>query len=93
VVAKGKVGRGGMGWESEVSRCKLLHIELINNKVLLYITGNYTQYPVINHNGKEKITSYLCLLECNSIEQKTVGAGMSSSEIIQKQKPFEKCSH
>ena len=30
----------------------------INNKVLLYSTGNYIQYPVINHNGKEyeKIT-------------------------------------
>ena len=25
----------------------------INNKVLLYSTGNYSQYPVINHNGKE----------------------------------------
>ena len=62
-------------------------------QVLLYITGNYTQYPVINHNGKEKITSHLCLLEYNSIEQKTVGAGTSSSEIIQKQKLFEKCSH
>ena len=23
------------------------------NKVLLYSTGNYTQYPVINHFGKE----------------------------------------
>ena len=46
-----------------------------------------------NHNGKEKITSHLCLLEYNSIEQKTVGAGTSSSEIIQKQKLFEKCSH
>ena len=26
-----------------------------NNKVLLYSTGNYIQYPVINHNGKEYI--------------------------------------
>ena len=25
----------------------------INNKVLLYSTGNYSQYPMINHNGKE----------------------------------------
>ena len=25
----------------------------INNKVLLYNTGNYIQYPVINDNGKE----------------------------------------
>ena len=42
-------GRNGVG----VSRCKLVYIEWINNKVLLYRTGNYIQYPVINHNGKE----------------------------------------
>ena len=42
---------GGMNWEFETSRCKLLYLEWINNKVLLYSTGNYT--PVINYNGKE----------------------------------------
>ena len=52
MVAKGEENRGGMDWEFGVSRCKLLYIEWINNKVLLY-TGNYIQYPVINHNGKE----------------------------------------
>ena len=35
------------------SWCKLLYIEGINNKVPLYSTGKYLQYPVINHNGKE----------------------------------------
>ena len=44
---------GGMEWEVGVSRCKLLYIGWINNKVLLYSTGDYIQYPVINHNGKE----------------------------------------
>ena len=44
---------GGMEWESGVSRCKLVYIEWMNNKFLLYSTGNYIQYPVINHNGKE----------------------------------------
>ena len=44
---------GGMDWEFEISRCKLLYREWINNKVLLYSTGNYIPYPVINHNGKE----------------------------------------
>ena len=44
-----------MGWESWVSGCKLLYIEWINNKVLLYSTENYIQYPVINHNGKYEI--------------------------------------
>ena len=47
----GGVG-GGMAWEFGVSRCKLLYIEWINNKVLLYSTENYIQYPMINHNGK-----------------------------------------
>ena len=28
-------------------RCKLLHLEWTNNKVLMYSTGNHTQYPVI----------------------------------------------
>ena len=31
------------------SRCKLLYIKWINNKALPYSTGNYIQYPVINH--------------------------------------------
>ena len=53
VVAKEEGVRGGMQWEVGVSRCKLLYIEWINNKVLLYSTGNYTQYPMINHNGKD----------------------------------------
>ena len=26
---------------------------MMNNKFLLYSTGNYIQYPVISHNGKE----------------------------------------
>ena len=42
-----------MDWEFGVIRCKLLHIEQMDNKVLLYSTGNYIQYPVINHNGRE----------------------------------------
>ena len=29
---------------------KLLHIELINNEVLLNSIGNYIQEPLINHN-------------------------------------------
>ena len=45
-------GRGeGKDWEFAVSRCKLLQIECINNKVLFYSTGNYIQRPVINHKG------------------------------------------
>ena len=42
----GGVVRGGKDWEFGISRGKLLYIGWINNKVLLYSTGNYIQYPV-----------------------------------------------
>ena len=42
-----------MDWGFGISRYKLLYIEWINNKVLLYSTEIYIQYHVINHNGKE----------------------------------------
>ena len=31
----------------------------INNKVILYSTGNYIQYAQINHNGKEYIYMFM----------------------------------
>ena len=64
---QGAGGWGGMEWEVGVSRCKLLYIGWINNKVLLYSTGKYIQYPMINHNGKEYkkeciyIYIYICI--------------------------------
>ena len=42
-----------------INRCKLLHIEWISSKILLYSTGNYIQYPLINCNGKEY--KYICI--------------------------------
>ena len=37
------------------------------NKVLMHSTGNYIQYPMINHNGKEyekeHIYIYICINE------------------------------
>ena len=42
-----------MAWEVGISSCKLLCIEWINNKVLLYSTEKYIQYLMINRNGKE----------------------------------------
>ena len=45
-------GQRGMDWEFGVGRCKLLHLEWIKNKVLLYSTGNYIQYPVKMENRK-----------------------------------------
>ena len=44
----------GLDWELGISTCKL-YVERINNKVLLYGTGNHIQYSVVNHNEKEKI--------------------------------------
>ena len=50
---------GGMDWEFGISRCKLLYIEWINNKVLLYSTGNDIQYPMVNHNRKKSEKEYM----------------------------------
>ena len=44
--------------EFGVSRYKLLYSKQVNNKVLLYSTGNYIQYLVINYNGKESEKEY-----------------------------------
>ena len=45
-------GAGGqMNWELGISRCKLLHVEWVNNRLPLYHTGK--EPHVINHNGKE----------------------------------------
>ena len=50
--------------EFGINRCKLVYTEWINTKVLLYGTGNYTQYPVINHDGKEyEKHAYVCITE------------------------------
>ena len=56
MVAKGE-GLGDL--EFGISRCQLLYIEWIDNKVLLYSTGNYIHYPVINHSGKEYEKEYI----------------------------------
>ena len=50
------MGEGSIGsWDS---RGRLVHIGWINNMVLLCSTGNYIQYPVVNHNGKEYEKEY-----------------------------------
>ena len=53
------MGLGENGWDVIVSRCKLLCIEWINKKVLLYSIGNDIQYAVINHNEKEHKNIYI----------------------------------
>ena len=43
-----------------ISRCKLPYTECVNNKVL-FNTGNYIEYPVINHNRKEYERECVCV--------------------------------
>ena len=60
-------------WEFGINRGKPLYIRRINNKVLLYSTGDYIQYPVINHNGKEYEKEYIythAYLSPFSVQQK-----------------------
>ena len=49
VVAKARGGGSGMDWEFRV---KLLHLEWVDNEVLLYSTGNYVQSLVMEHDEK-----------------------------------------
>ena len=52
VVKREKSGRG-KAWEQGISICKLVYTEWVNNKVLLYSTGNYIQNPVIQFIWKQ----------------------------------------
>ena len=56
-------GGNGMDWEFGVGRCKLLHLEWINNGVLLYNTGNYAQSLRVECDGREyeKKSVYICM--------------------------------
>ena len=60
--------------EFGVSRCKLLHLEGMNSKVLLYSTGNYIQSLGIDHmedNMRKRIYIYYIPLGLDwNIQQK-----------------------
>ena len=56
-----------MDREFGISRCELLYMEWINNKVLLYSTGKYIQYPIINQNGKEYEEEYIYICTTESL--------------------------
>ena len=72
-----------MDREFGVGRCKRLHIEWINNKVLLYSTVNNIQYPEINHNGKEY------LKKCISLRTTTTEACTPRAQDLQQEKPLQ----
>ena len=65
---RGQKCTGERDWEFGISRGKLLAIGWIN-KILLYTTGNYIQYPVTNYNAKEygKVYIYVCMYVFNLI--------------------------
>ena len=62
-------------WQNTLKYCKVISLQLIkingkkkrkwiNNKVLLYSTGNYIQYPVKNHkekNTKKNVCVGVCI--------------------------------
>lgn len=52
----------GKGWgtnqELGINRFRLPYKKQINNMVLFYSTGNYTQYLTITYNGNINIYSY-----------------------------------
>jgi len=50
-----------MDWKFGVDRCKLFYLKWINNEVLLYSTGNYTQFLGIDHerNCQEEKNVYI----------------------------------
>ena len=65
---------GVINQEAGINTYILLHIKEITDKVLLYSTGNYTQYFIIAYKGKEsEIDIYACITEslCCTLETNT----------------------
>ena len=57
----GQQGGGEINQEFEINIYTLLYIKQLNNKDLLYSIGNYSQYLVINYNGKESEKEQICM--------------------------------
>ena len=51
----------GINSEFGISRHKQLYFKKINNKVLLFSTGNCIQYLIIIYNGREPVKLYIYL--------------------------------
>ena len=55
-----------MNWEFGISRCRLVYIEQITNKNLLYSTGNSTPYSVMAYMGKaskKRVDVCICITD------------------------------
>ena len=59
MVTKGDSQGEGDKLEVWINIYTLLYIKQVNNKDLLYSTGNYIQYLVITYNGKEFDKEYI----------------------------------
>ena len=53
LLKRNEVFMGVINQEAGINMCILLRIKEITDKVLLYSTGNYTQYFEITYKGKE----------------------------------------
>jgi len=51
-------GKGEESKKVQIYSFLYINRNTVNNKVLPYSMGNYIQYPVINHNGKEYEKEY-----------------------------------
>ena len=58
-VPQGEGAGGGMEWEVGAGRCELLYKEGTQSKVPLHSIGEYVQYSVITHSGKEYEKIYI----------------------------------
>ena len=62
-------GDGLAAWDRKI---QTIIYRTDKQKVLRYSTGNYIQYPLINHNGKEHEKDYICITQslCHTAEIK-----------------------
>ena len=62
MITKGeRGGRINQEFEININTILLIYIKQINNKIL-YSTGNYIHYPIVNHNGNEYEKEYIHIL-------------------------------
>ena len=51
----------GQTWGWRLVDAKILHLQWMNNKVLLCSTGNCIQSPETDHDRKEHLKTYICV--------------------------------
>ena len=78
--------RLGNGWNGKLGLADVnfyIQSGWINNKVLLYTTENYIQYPLINHKGKEYLKRNVYLFKKEKTQtQNGILPAIKKNEII-----------